>query len=91
MFDRVLVQKAAAKKTTASGIILPESTKVGAPQGTVLAVGAGRTTIDGKLVPMTLKVGDKVVLPEYGGAEVNFEGEEAIIYREDEIVAILKN
>lgn len=72
---------------TASGILLPESSQPKPNEGEVLAVGPGLTTKEGSVIPIPLKVGDKVLLPEYGGSAVNLGEEEAYIYRSDEILA----
>lgn len=72
---------------TAGGILLPESNVSKANEGEVLAVGPGFTARDGTKVPVTLTVGDKVLLPEYGGLAVKLDGEEGFIFRNDEILA----
>lgn len=89
--DRVLVKKAKAEEKTAGGIILPESAQENKlHRGTVLAVGTGHRQKDGTIVPLSVKVGDQVVLNEYGGTEVKLEGEAYMLYREDDILGILE-
>jgi chaperonin GroES len=74
---------------TAGGILLPESNIAKANEGVVVAVGPGFITKDGTKVPVTLDIGDKVILPEYGGLLLKIEGEEGFIFRCDEILAKL--
>lgn len=81
--DRVIVQADAAETTTKSGIIIPDSAKEKPQKGTVLAVGSGK-----KDEPITVKVGDKVLYSKYSGTELNIEGEEYLIMRESDILAI---
>ena len=72
---------------TAGGIILPEANVPKANEGEVLAIGPGLTTREGVKIPMTVSVGDKVLLPEYGGLPLKIDGEEAFMFRNDEILA----
>jgi len=91
--DRVLVKPMSADDTkkTASGIIIPETVSKEKPeQGKVIAVGTGRTTDEGKVLPMAVKVGDTVVFSKYGPDEIKVEGEEYYIIREDSILAVIK-
>lgn len=85
--DRVLVKRILPQTKTASGILLPESTQSKPNEGEVLAVGPGFTTRDGTLVPVSVSVGDKVLLPEYGGNLVKIGDEEAFLFRNEEILA----
>ncbi len=87
--DRVIVKPMEAEETTKGGIILPDTAKEKPIEGTVVAVGAGRVTDDGKTVALTLKVGDKVLYGKYSGTEVTVEGEEYLIMRESDIFAVL--
>ncbi|WP_103327640.1 co-chaperone GroES [Bacteroidetes bacterium endosymbiont of Geopemphigus sp.] len=82
--DRVLVQPDAAETKTASGIIIPDTAKEKPQQGTVIALGAGK-----KDEPMTVKVGDKVLYGKYSGTEMKHEGEDYLIMRESDILAII--
>jgi chaperonin GroES len=91
--DRVLVRPGFADeaKKTKSGIIIPETVNKERPeQGEVIAVGDGRTTDDGKLIPMKIKVGDRVLFSKYGPDEVKIEDVEYYILREEAILAIVK-
>lgn len=76
---------------TAGGILLPESNVSKANEGEVIAVGPGYTARDGTKIAVTLNIGDKVVLPEYGGVALKVDGEEAFIFRNDEILAKYAN
>lgn len=91
--DRVLVRPGFADeaKKTKSGIIIPETVNKERPeQGEVIAVGEGRVTDDGKLIPMKIKVGDRVLFSKYGPDEVKIEDIEYYILREEAILAIVK-
>jgi chaperonin GroES len=91
--DRVLVKPGTGEdgKKTKSGIIIPETVDKERPeQGKVIAVGEGRTTDDGKLIPLKIKVGDVVIFSKYGPDEVNIDGEKYYILREEAILAIIK-
>ena len=85
--DRVLIRRVVAQKKTAGGIILPESSVSKNNEGQVVAVGPGATTRSGETIPVTVDVGDKVLLPEYGGLGVKLDGEEVFLFRNDEILA----
>ena len=87
--DRVLVKATKAEEKTASGIIIPDTAKEKPMSGEVLAVGKGRVADDGKVSPLEVKVGDKVLYGKYSGTEVTFEGEEYLIMRESDIYAII--
>jgi len=87
--DRVLVKPSKAEEKTASGIIIPDTAKEKPMQGEILAVGKGRISDDGKVSPLELKVGDKVLYGKYSGTEVTIEGEEYLIMRESDVYAII--
>ena len=87
--DRVLVKASQAEEKTASGIIIPDTAKEKPMSGEVLAVGKGRVADDGKVSPLEVKVGDKVLYGKYSGTEVTFDGEEYLIMRESDIYAII--
>lgn len=91
LFDRVLIKPILEKEKTASGIFIPDTASKEKPeQGMVVAVGAGKYD-DGKLVPLTVKVGDKVMFSKYGYDEIKIDGEEYFILREENILAVIKN
>lgn len=88
--DRVVVRPVAKEEKSAMGIIIPDSAKQDAPsKGTVVAVGKGRFD-DGKVVPMTVKVGDQVLFSKYGFDEVKIDGTEYYILSESAVLAVLK-
>lgn len=93
LLDRVLVEKVVPTSfKTPGGILLPESAKK-AQEGVVIAVGSGRLTADGKVLPLNVKEGDKVLLPEYGGTKVDMGAKdvEHALFREDELLGIIKD
>ena len=88
--DRVIVKPREAEETTKGGIILPDTAKEKPIEGTIVAVGGGRVTDDGKMVALNVKVGDTVLYGKYSGTEVKIEGEEYLIMRESDIYGIVK-
>ena len=88
--DRVIVKPKEAEETTKGGIILPDTAKEKPIEGTVVAVGAGRVTEDGKSVPMNVKAGDTILYGKYSGTEIKIEGVEYLIMRESDIYGIVK-
>jgi chaperonin GroES len=90
LHDRVIVKRLDNERTTASGIVIPESAAEKPDQGEVLAVGPGKKTEDGKILPVDLKVGDKVLFGKYAGQAVKVDGEELLVIREDEIFAVIQ-
>ncbi len=89
LHDRVIVKPAEPEETTKGGIIIPDTAKEKPMQGEVIAVGEGRTADDGKKIPMCVKKGDKVLYGKYSGTEVTIDGEEYLIMREADILAII--
>lgn len=87
--DRIIIKPAPAEEKTKGGIILPDTAKEKPVIGEVVAVGPGRKSDDGKLVPMEIKVGDKVLYGKYSGTEVTIDGQEYLIMRENDIFAIV--
>ncbi|CAH0557939.1 unnamed protein product [Brassicogethes aeneus] len=88
LFDRVLIKKAEAITKTKGGIVIPEKAQTKVLEGIVMAVGPGTRTQNGDLVPLSVQVGDNVLLPEYGGTKVNVEeNAEYHLYRESDILA----
>ena len=89
LFDRVLIQRAAVEKKTKGGLLIPEAARTAANEGLVVAVGPGARSESGALLPVTVSVGDRVLLPEFGGSKLELEGEEFQLYRESDLVAKL--
>ena len=87
--DRVVVRAHEAEEKTASGIILPDTAKEKPQIGEIVSVGVGKTNDSGNLVKMSLKKGDTVLFGKYSGTEINIEGEELLIMRESDILAII--
>lgn len=87
--DRVVVKPAEAEEKTAGGIILPDTAKEKPIEGTVVAVGPGKTSDDGKLIKPEVKVGDRVLYGKYSGTEVTIDGVEYLIMRESDIFGII--
>ena len=88
--DRVVVKPLPREEMTKSGIYLPDTAKEKPQEGTIIAVGPGRMTDEGKLVPMTLKVGDKVLYAKYAGTEYKQDDEELLICTEKDVLAIIE-
>lgn len=87
--DRVVVKPEVAEEKTKGGIILPDTAKEKPVIGTIVAVGPGKRTEDGKIQPVEVKVGDKVLYGKYSGTEVTIDGEEYLIMRESDLFAIV--
>ena len=88
--DRVIVKLLENETKTASGIYIPDNAAEKPDQGEVLAVGPGRTSEEGKLVPLTVKVGDRVLFGRYGGQPVKVDGEELLVMKEEDLFAIVE-
>ena len=88
--DRLVVKRVDSEETTASGIIIPDTAKERPLQGEVIAVGAGKTSDDGVLVPLEVKQGDRVLFGKYAGTEIKLDGIEHLILREDEVLGIVE-
>ncbi|XP_071374867.1 10 kDa heat shock protein, mitochondrial [Centroberyx affinis] len=86
MFDRVLVERLTAEKVTKGGIMLPEKSQGKVLQATVVAVGPGSVNQKGNLLPMSVKVGEKVLLPEYGGTKVILDDKDYFLFRDADIL-----
>jgi chaperonin GroES len=87
--DRVIVQPKEADEVTKGGIILPDTAKEKPVEGTIVAAGPGKTSDDGKVVKMEVKVGDVVLYGKYSGSEVTVDGVEYLIMRESDIFAVV--
>lgn len=88
--DRIVVRPAAAEEKTASGLVIPDTAKEKPQQGEVLAVGPGRRSESGELIPLDITVGDTVVYSKYGGTEIAQDGEDLLILAGRDILAIVK-
>ncbi len=89
LHDRLLVRRVEKEETAKGGIIIPDTAKEKPQEGEVLAVGNGRILDNGTKVPLDVKAGDKILFGKYSGSEIKMEGEEVLILREDEVLAVL--
>lgn len=88
--DRIIVKRLEEESKTAGGIFIPETAKEKPQKGEVVAVGNGKKTEDGKIIPIDVKTGDKVLFGKYAGTEIKVDGEEFLIMREDDILGIME-
>jgi len=91
LFDRILISKTKQENKSIGGLILPESASGKFNEGVVVAVGAGARNKDGNHIPPAVKAGDKVLLSEFGGSEIKLDGKDYALYREEDILGILKD
>jgi chaperonin GroES len=88
--DRLLVKRIEEEDKSKGGIIIPDSAKEKPQEGKVVAVGKGKMLDDGKMVPLEVKKGDKILFGKYAGTDVKIEGEEHLIMREDDVLGIME-
>ncbi len=88
--DRILVKRIEEEEVSSGGIIIPDSAKEKPQEGKVIAVGKGKIGEDGKVQPLDVKKGDKVLFSKYAGTEVNVGGDEHLIIREDDVLGVLE-
>jgi len=88
--DRVIVKRLEEEEKTVGGIIIPDTAKEKPQQARVIAVGKGRTLDNGQVIPLTVKEGDRVLFGKYAGTEIKIDGDEHLIMREDDILAIVQ-
>jgi chaperonin GroES len=88
--DRIIVKRLEEESKTAGGIFIPETAKEKPQKGEVVAVGNGKKTEDGKIIPIDVKKGDKVLFGKYAGTEIKVDGQELLIMREDDILGIME-
>jgi chaperonin GroES len=88
--DRVIVKRLEEEEKTKGGIIIPDTAKEKPQEGKVIAVGKGKVTEDGKVLPLDVKVGDKILFGKYSGTEIKIDGEEHLIMREEDILGIIE-
>jgi chaperonin GroES len=89
LHDRIIVQRLEEGEQKIGGIIIPDSAKEKPQQGKVIAAGAGKTKDDGKRQPLDVKAGDTILFGKYSGQEIKLDGEEYLIMREDEVLAVI--
>ncbi len=88
--DRIIIKRVEQETTTASGLIIPDAAAEKPDQGQVLAVGNGKVLEDGKVLPLDIKVGDFVLFGKYSGQAVKVDGEELLVMRESDVMAIIE-
>ena len=90
LHDRVIVRRMEEERTTAGGIVIPDSATEKPMQGEIVAVGNGKITDSGDLRPLDVKAGDKILFGKYAGTEVKVEGEELLVMREEDIMGVVE-
>jgi chaperonin GroES len=90
LYDRIIVRRVAEEEKTKGGIIIPDTAKDKPTEGEVVAAGKGRLTEDGKVIPMDVKKGDRILFSKYGGNEVKIDGVEYLIMREEDVLGIIE-
>ena len=88
--DRILVKRVKEEERTKGGIIIPDTAKEKPQEGKVVSVGKGKRDDNGKLIPIEVKAGDKILFGKYSGSEFKLEGEDLLILREDDILGIIE-
>ncbi|MEO7774415.1 MAG: co-chaperone GroES [Steroidobacteraceae bacterium] len=90
LHDRVIVKRLEEEKTSAGGIIIPDSAAEKPIQGKIVAVGKGKILENGNVRPLDVKVGDKILFGKYGGTEVKVDGEDLLVMREEDVMAVIE-
>ena len=90
LHDRVVVRRVESEEKTKGGIIIPDTAKEKPQQGKVVAAGKGKAKDDGKVLPLDVKAGDTILFGKYSGQDIKIDGEEYLIMREDEVLAVLE-
>ena len=88
--DRIIVKRIEEEEKSKGGIIIPDTAKEKPQEGKVVAVGKGKVSEDGKITPVDVKVNDRVLFGKYSGSEINIDGEEHLIMREDDVLGVLE-
>ena len=90
LHDRILIKRVEEKETVKGGIIIPDTAKEKPQEGEVIAVGGGKKTEEGKVIPLDVKAGDRILFGKYSGTEIKIDEEEYLIIREDEVLGIIE-
>ena len=90
LHDRVIVKRLEEERKTASGIVIPDTAAEKPDQGEVKAIGKGKKTDEGKVIPIDVKVGDRVLFGKYSGQTVKVEGEELLVMREEDVMGVIE-
>jgi chaperonin GroES len=88
--DRIVVKRTKEEEKSKGGIIIPDTAKEKPVEGTIIAVGSGKILKDGKVRPLDVKAGDRILFGKYSGTEVKIDGEEHVLLREDDVLAVLE-
>ncbi len=91
LYDRIVVKRIEEKETMQGGLYIPDSAKEKPQEGEVVAVGKGKRLEDGKLVPLDVEVGNRILFGKYSGSDIKLDGDEFLIMREDEVLGILES
>ncbi|MGA2078199.1 MAG: co-chaperone GroES [Terriglobia bacterium] len=91
LHDRIVIKRVEEKETIKGGIIIPDTAKEKPQEGEVIAVGGGKKTEEGKVIPMDVKAGDRILFGKYSGTEIKIDDEEYLIIREDEVLGIIES
>ena len=90
LHDRILIKRIEEKETVKGGIIIPDTAKEKPQEGEVIAVGNGKKTEDGKVVPLDVKAGDRILFGKYSGTEIKIDNEEYLILKEEEVLGVVE-
>ena len=90
LHDRILVKRLAEQEKTAGGLYIPDTAKEKPQEGKVVAVGKGKVNEDGKVIPLDVKAGDRILFGKYSGSEIKIDGEEHLILREEDVLGIVE-
>ncbi|HEX8755397.1 MAG: co-chaperone GroES [Steroidobacteraceae bacterium] len=91
LHDRVIVKRLEEERTSPGGIVIPDTAAEKPVQGKIIAVGNGKILEDGKVRPLDIKVGDKILFGKYSGTEVKVDGEELVVMREEDVMAVIES
>ena len=90
LYDRIVVKRIEEQETMRGGIIIPDTAKEKPQEGEVVAVGKGKRLEDGKVVPLDVQVGDRILFGKYSGSDIKLDGDEYMIMREDEVLGVIE-
>jgi len=90
LYDRIVIRRIEEQETKVGGLFIPDSAKEKPQEGEVVAVGKGKRLEDGKVVPLDVQKGDRILFGKYSGSEIRIDGEELIVMREDEVLGVLE-
>jgi len=91
LHDRILIKRIEEKESVKGGIIIPDTAKEKPQEGEVIAVGHGKKTEEGKVIPLDVKAGDRILFGKYSGTEIKLDNQEYLILREDEVLGVLES